>query len=66
MEADAAEEIQERLIFSTDIQLATQDTDLVLDAVADNVDVKKAALKQLDGLTPDHCMFVSYSSYIVS
>ncbi len=66
MEADAAEEIQERLIFSTDIQLATKDTDLVLEAVSDKVDVKKAVLKQLDELTPDHCIYASNSSYIVS
>lgn len=61
-----AKEIQERLVFTTDMASAAEGADLVLEAVSDRVDVKKAVLKQLDALTPEHCIYASNSSYIVS
>ncbi len=66
MAADEAEKIQERLIFTTDLEKAAQDTDLVIEAVSDVVAVKKMALGQIDKLTPEHTIYASNSSYIVS
>lgn len=64
-EAEAAE-IQARLTFTDDVQCAAADTDVVIEAVSDIVDIKKKVLAQLDAYTPDHCIYASNSSYIVS
>lgn len=66
MTAEAAEKIQSCLTFTADISSAAENTDLVIEAVSDIVDVKKAVLSQFDPITPDHCIFASNSSYIVS
>lgn len=64
-EEDAAE-IQKRLTFTNDIACAASDADVVIEAVSDIVEVKKKVLAQLDAYTPDHCIYASNSSYIVS
>jgi len=66
MSAEDAAAVLGRLTFTTDIQTAATDTDLVLEAVADEVATKKKVLKQLDAITPDRCIYASNSSYIVS
>jgi len=58
--------IQSRLTFTTDLAAAVKDVDLVIEAVVDVLEVKRAILKQIDALTPDHTIFASNSSYIVS
>ncbi|MDF3000183.1 MAG: 3-hydroxybutyryl-CoA dehydrogenase [Bacillota bacterium] len=63
---DAAAEIQSRLSFTTDLAEAVKDVDLVIEAVVDVLDVKRDILKQIDALTPEHTIFASNSSYIVS
>lgn len=66
MSQEEVEAIGGRLRFSCDINDATTDTDLIMEAVSDVVDIKRAVLKQLDELTPEHCIYASNSSYIVS
>lgn len=66
MSAEDAAAVLGRLTFTTDIQTAAADADLVLEAVADEVATKKKVLKQLDAITPDRCIYASNSSYIVS
>lgn len=66
MDAAAAEAVQSKLIFTTDLNAAAGRADIVLEAVSDIVSIKKKALSQLDALTPDHCIYASNSSYIVS
>lgn len=66
MDAKEAEKTQKNLIFTTDINEAAQNADLVIEAVSDIVAVKKMALSQFDAITPDHCIYASNSSYIVS
>lgn len=66
MTAEDAAAVQARLVFTTDMAAAAKDADIVLEAVADQVAVKRKILSQLDALTPDHCIFASNSSYIVS
>lgn len=63
---EEAKQIQNRLTFTTDMAAAAEGADLVVEAVSDKVEVKKAVLKQLDELTPEHCIYASNSSYIVS
>lgn len=66
MAEEEAEEIQSRLTFTTDLNLAADGTDFVIEAVSDILAIKKAALSQIDELTPDHTIYASNSSYIVS
>ena len=66
MESATAEKIQSRLTFTTEIKSAALNADFVIEAVSDIVAIKKIALAQIDALTPDHCIYASNSSYIVS
>lgn len=66
MTAEEAEKIQRRLQFTTDLQAAGKNTDLVIEAVSDIVAIKKAALSSIDKITPAHTIYASNSSYIVS
>lgn len=66
MQAEDAAEIQKRLIFTTDLEKAGTDADLVIEAVSDLVAVKKKALAAIDPFTPKHTIYASNSSYIVS
>jgi len=61
-----ADEIQGRLSFTTDLAAAVKDSDLIIEAVVDVLDVKRKVLAEIDALTPDHTIFASNSSYIVS
>lgn len=66
MSAEEAAEVQNRLVFTNDISAAAADADLVFEAVADQVEVKRKVLAQLDAITKDACIYASNSSYIVS
>ena len=66
MSAENAAEIQSRLCFTSDMVGAASNTDVVIEAVSDLVEIKKKVLAQLDAYTPDHCIYASNSSYIVS
>jgi 3-hydroxybutyryl-CoA dehydrogenase len=61
-----AEEIQSRLTFTTDIQTACEKADLVIEAVADVLEIKKKAFAEASRFTPDHTIFASNSSFLVS
>ncbi len=64
-EEDAAK-IQGRLTFTTNLEEAVKDVDLVIEAVVDVLAVKRDVLAQIDALTPERTIFASNSSYIVS
>lgn len=66
MTAEAAAEIQGRLRFTSDLQAAGENADLVIEAVSDIVAIKKATLSSIDKITPEHTIYASNSSYIVS
>ena len=66
MTAKEAEDIQQRLTFTTDINQASDETDMVMEAVPDIVHIKETVLAQIDALTPERCIYASNSSYIVS
>ena len=65
LDAGTAAEAQGRLAFTDRIEEAA-DADIVLEAVSDLLAVKRRALRELDALTPKHCIYASNSSYIVS
>lgn len=66
LSAGDAKEIQSRLIFTGEIKEAAVDADIVLEAVPDVLAIKMKVLAELDALTPDHCIYASNSSYLVS
>jgi len=61
-----AKESSERLTYTTDLETCVRQADLVIEAVVELLDVKRSILKEIDALTPDHTIFASNSSYIVS
>ena len=61
-----SEKIQNKLKFSKNLKDVATNTDLVLEAVSDVIDIKKKALSAIDQYTPDHTIYASNSSYIVS
>lgn len=63
---EEADGIGARLSFTTDLAEAVKDVDLVIEAVVDVLETKREILAQIDALTPDHTIFASNSSYIVS
>ena len=66
MTENVSNEIQNRLIFTTELQVAVTNSDLVIEAVVELVDIKRSVLEEIDALTPAHTIFASNSSYIVS
>jgi 3-hydroxybutyryl-CoA dehydrogenase len=66
MTEEAVAESKSNLKFTTDLAEAVKDADLVIEAVAEILDVKRSVLKQVDELTPEHTIFATNSSYIVS
>lgn len=66
MDAKTAEAIQERLKFTTDIEEASKNADIIIEAVADEEEVKRSMLSKVDKYAPEHAIYASNSSYIVS
>lgn len=66
MSEEEAKKAQSRLAFTTDLKNAATGVDLVIEAVADVLDTKKAVLSEIDKYTPSHTIYASNSSYIVS
>ena len=66
MTQEEADAIQGRLVFTSNLEEACTGVDLVIEAVADVIDTKKKVLAQVDAITPEHTIYASNSSYIVS
>lgn len=66
MTREESELIQSRLSFTTDLKNAVEGADLVVEAVADVLETKRATLAEIDKYTPEHTIYASNSSYIVS
>ena len=66
LSAVAAAKAQAALHYSSDIQEAAGEADLIIDAVPDILKIKIKSLKALDEYAPAHCIYASNSSYIVS
>ncbi|MDO4314152.1 MAG: 3-hydroxyacyl-CoA dehydrogenase family protein [Oscillospiraceae bacterium] len=66
MTAEAADESQGRLTFSSALQASAERADLIIDAVPDILSIKRNSLAALDQYAPARCIYASNSSYIVS
>ena len=55
----------DRLTFSTDLAPSVADADLVIEAVVERLDVKRALFADLDGLCPAHTILASNSSSLM-
>ncbi|HOG45238.1 MAG TPA: 3-hydroxyacyl-CoA dehydrogenase family protein [Anaerolineae bacterium] len=64
--AEAAEQARANLAFVPTVEEAAADADLVIEAVIEKLDVKRALFAQLDQVAPPHAILASNSSYIVS
>jgi 3-hydroxybutyryl-CoA dehydrogenase len=59
-EADA---VLGRVKTTTDLREAAKDADVVIEAIVENMEIKKDTFKQLDQICPDHTIFASNTSY---
>ncbi|HEX7065025.1 MAG TPA: 3-hydroxyacyl-CoA dehydrogenase [Bacillales bacterium] len=59
---DDKEEAKGRLAYETDLAGAVQDADLVIEAVPENMDIKKSVFEQLDQHAPERCFFATNTS----
>jgi len=57
-----AEEIMKRIKSTTDVAEAVRDADLVIEAVFEDMDLKKKVFKELDELCPPHTILASNTS----
>lgn len=55
-----------KLTFDTNLKNAVKDTDYVIEAIVEKLEVKQSLFNQLDSLAPKHTIFASNSSTIVS
>lgn len=56
----------DRLTFTTSLQEAVANTDFVIEAVIENISVKRELFAQLDKLAPPHAILATNSSMIIS
>ncbi len=56
----------ENLIFEPNLKEAVKNADLVIEAIIENLEIKRKLFAELDILCPSHTIFASNSSYIVS
>lgn len=62
----AARAARENISFTTDLKEAAADADLVIEAVLENLSLKRDLFAKLDGICPPHTIFATNSSYVIS
>lgn len=62
LKADQHDEVRERISFSTDVTAASADADLVLEAVFENLKLKRSLLALAASSAPQHTIFASNTS----
>lgn len=60
------DEIKGRLTFTTSLEEACKNADIIVETVADVLEIKRKVLKEADKFAPEHAIYASNSSYIVS
>ncbi|GAA4869052.1 3-hydroxyacyl-CoA dehydrogenase family protein [Actinomycetospora straminea] len=65
-DADAVTEAFERLSFTTDLDAAARRADFVIEAAAEDLEVKREVFARLDALAPAHTILTTNSSAIAS
>jgi 3-hydroxybutyryl-CoA dehydrogenase len=63
---EEAKQARENLVFVSTIEEAAADTDLVIEAIIEKLDIKRTLFAQLDKICPPHTILATNSSYIVS
>ncbi|HWQ75839.1 MAG TPA: 3-hydroxyacyl-CoA dehydrogenase family protein [Syntrophomonas sp.] len=63
---EAAQQIKDRLLFSGKLEEAAPKADLVIEAVIEDLGVKRELFARLDQICPAHTILTTNSSYIVS
>ncbi len=58
--------IRKRIVFVSDLKEAVMDTDYVIEAAIENLDLKRKLFADLDRLAPEHAILATNSSRIVS
>lgn len=62
LSADQHDEVRARISYSTDVASASTDADLVLEAVFENLELKRASLAEAAASAPQHAIFASNTS----
>ena len=62
MTQDEADPTLSRIKGTTDLEEAAEDVDLVIEAVVEDIDIKKDLFRKLDQICPDHTIFASNTS----
>ena len=63
---DAAHQARRNLAFVSNLEEAVNDTDLVIEAIIEKLEIKRTLFAQLDNICPAHTILTTNSSYIVS
>jgi len=60
---EEAEAVLSRISTTTSLKEAAEEADLVMEAITENLDIKKETFSQLDNICPEHTIFTSNTSY---
>lgn len=63
---EAVNQVKENLIFTPSVKTATENADLIIEAIIEKLDIKRTLFAELDKICPPHTILVTNSSYIVS
>lgn len=63
---EAAKQANENVAFVSNLEEAAKDTDLVIEAIIEKLEIKRTLFAQLDNICPAHTILTTNSSYIVS
>ncbi|MGA3281011.1 MAG: 3-hydroxyacyl-CoA dehydrogenase family protein [Smithella sp.] len=66
LQASEVEKIKKRLCFTDDLTVAARDADLIIEAIIEILEAKRALFRKLDKICPPHTILATNSSYIVS
>lgn len=63
MTREEADAVLGRIMGTTDLNQASKDADLVIEAMVENMELKKDTFRKLDEICPEHTIFASNTSY---
>ncbi|NLP49912.1 3-hydroxyacyl-CoA dehydrogenase [Bacillus sp. RO1] len=58
----AAGELRDGLFYSTELEEAVKEASLIIEAVPENMEIKKSVYEKIDKVAPAHCYFASNTS----